>query len=253
MEVWELAMARWPAAPDAAAAGFLLASLESLTVRDAVLVSCSVSVRLAVQGAAACGLPAPITPDVFLPEGWDPTSAEREFLRTKFQAALRKSEVCFGGSASGGPATGESEFPGSEFRSSEPGEAEFGAGEFGAAEFGAGEFGAAEFGAVLMGETGNRPDWCRMDVAARLLEYLAEAASGNPQAAALTMLGWISWCRGRASAADGYLRQALNAMPGYRLAGLLRELVGQGNICGWAKRRSTAWRGADSGLAEGAP
>lgn len=210
MEVWELAMSRWPAAPDAATSGFLLASLESLTVRDAVLVSCSVSVRAAVQGAAACGLLAAITTEVILPHAWRPTPSEREALRARFEAQ-----------------------PGSSA---------------GAAE----EFGAAEFGAVLMGESGNRPDWCRIDGAAGLLDYLARAASGEPEAGALTMLGWISWCRGRSSAADGYLRQALNAVPEYRLAGLLRELIGRGYLCGWAKRRSTSWQGQEPDAAQGA-
>ncbi len=56
LQAWELAILRWPEPPNASTAGYLLASLQSVTVRDSILVLASVSARLAFGGALACGL-----------------------------------------------------------------------------------------------------------------------------------------------------------------------------------------------------
>ena len=68
------------------------------------------------------------------------------------------------------------------------------------------------------------------------------AAGGRAAAASFTGRGWIAWCRGRGSYSAAYLRQALDAEPGYRLAELLLELVRRGTLCGWAARKEAAWQ-----------
>ncbi|MFJ6158242.1 DUF4192 family protein [Pseudarthrobacter sp. NPDC092184] len=97
------------------------------------------------------------------------------------------------------------------------------------------------YGDVLMGVAPAAPDWGGLDALDLALEQLA-AAGGRAAAAAFTGRGWIAWCRGRGSYAAVYLRQALEAEPGYRLAELLLELVRRGTLCGWAARREAAWQ-----------
>ncbi len=191
LEVWELALSGGPAVPDHGTCGFLLASLESVTVRDSVLVLCSVGPQLALEGAAACGLLEPTTVSPARPSGWHPSADELDGLRDIFSA--------------------ESDCP------------------------------VHDFGQVLVGQGRSKPDWGRIARATDVLVYLARAGSGESRAAALTMLAWLQWCRGRGTAADSYLVLALAASPGYRLAVLLKELLGTGNVCGWARNRSTAW------------
>ena len=97
------------------------------------------------------------------------------------------------------------------------------------------------YGDVLMGVAPAAPDWDRLNALDLALEQLA-AAGGRAAAAAFTGRGWIAWCRGRGSYSAAYLRQALEAEPGYRLAELLLELVRRGTLCGWAARREAAWQ-----------
>ncbi|ACL39598.1 conserved hypothetical protein [Pseudarthrobacter chlorophenolicus A6] len=104
------------------------------------------------------------------------------------------------------------------------------------------------YGAVLMGIAPAAPDWAGMDGLDRILAELA-ALNGQAAAAALTGRGWISWCRGRGSYAARYLRDAMTAQPGYRLAELILELVGRGSICGWAARKESAWQKFGPGAA----
>lgn len=97
------------------------------------------------------------------------------------------------------------------------------------------------YGDVLMGVKPAVPDWESLNALDLVLDQLA--ASGGPAAAAsLTGRGWIAWCRGRGSYSAAYLKQALEEEPGYRLAGLLLEVVRRGTICGWAARREAAWQ-----------
>lgn len=97
------------------------------------------------------------------------------------------------------------------------------------------------YGDVLMGVAPAVPDWERLNALDLVLGRLA-AAGGRAAAASFTGRGWIAWCRGRGSYSAAYLRQALDAEPGYRLAELLLELVRRGTLCGWAARKEAAWQ-----------
>lgn len=97
------------------------------------------------------------------------------------------------------------------------------------------------YGDVLMGVAPAVPDWERLNALDLVLGQLA-AAGGRAAAASFTGRGWIAWCRGRGSYSAAYLRQALDAEPGYRLAELLLELVRSGTLCGWAARKEAAWQ-----------
>jgi hypothetical protein len=100
---------------------------------------------------------------------------------------------------------------------------------------------APGYGQVLMGAGPSVPEWPRLNALDLVLEQLA-LPGGPAAAAALTVRGWISWCRGRGSYAVAYLAEALAIEPGYRLAELLLEMVGRGVICGWAGRKEAAWQ-----------
>lgn len=99
----------------------------------------------------------------------------------------------------------------------------------------------AGYGEVLMGVAPNVPDWEGLDALDRILGNLA-VLGGQAAAAALTMRGWVAWCRGRGSYAAAHLGQALELDPDYRLAELLLDLVGRGTLCGWAARKEAAWQ-----------
>lgn len=99
----------------------------------------------------------------------------------------------------------------------------------------------AGYGEVLMGLAPDVPDWEGLDALDRVLGQLA-VLGGRPAVAALTLQGWVSWCRGRGSYSAAYLGQALDLEPGYRLAELLLDLVGRGALCGWAARKDAAWQ-----------
>ncbi|NUT72943.1 DUF4192 domain-containing protein [Pseudarthrobacter sp. C4D7] len=99
----------------------------------------------------------------------------------------------------------------------------------------------AGYGEVLMGAAPEVPDWEGLDALDRVLGRLA-VTGGRAAAAALTLQGWVSWCRGRGSYAAAYLGRALELEPGYRLAELLLDLVGAGTLCGWAVRKNAAWQ-----------
>lgn len=101
--------------------------------------------------------------------------------------------------------------------------------------------GIPSYGDVLMGVAPAVPDWERLNALDLVLEQLA-AAGGQAAAASFTGRGWIAWCRGRGSYSAAYLRQGLEAEPGYRLAELLLELVRRGTLCGWAARKEAAWQ-----------
>ncbi|MDJ0357430.1 DUF4192 domain-containing protein [Paenarthrobacter sp. PH39-S1] len=86
LQAWELAIARWPEPPAATTSGYLLASLESVTVRDAVLVLASVGAQLAFAGALGYGLLAENEQDIVRPVPWEPTTREGVALRSSFSA-----------------------------------------------------------------------------------------------------------------------------------------------------------------------
>lgn len=98
------------------------------------------------------------------------------------------------------------------------------------------------------------PQWQRMDNLERCLSVVGALVarenamqrplpvpSKRPFAAALCILAWIAWCRGRGTASDAHLRVALSVAPGYQLAQLLRQLLNTGLVCSWAKNPQTAW------------
>lgn len=84
LQVWELAILRWPEPPNASTAGYLLASLQSVTVRDSILVLASVSARLAFEGALACGLLTDSEHGVARPVTREPCRSEQDALRRSF-------------------------------------------------------------------------------------------------------------------------------------------------------------------------
>jgi hypothetical protein len=101
--------------------------------------------------------------------------------------------------------------------------------------------GTACYGDVLMGQAPPVPQWGTMDSLDLALEQVA-VPGGASAAAALTLRGWIAWCRGRGSFAAAHFGEALEIEPGYRLAELLLELVRRGTLCGWAARKDAAWQ-----------
>lgn len=104
------------------------------------------------------------------------------------------------------------------------------------------------YGDVLLGLAPAVPDWTRMAHLERILVQLG-GAGGEAGAAALTGRGWIEWCRGKGSFADALFTRAQEEHPGYRLAGLLAELVNRGTLCGWARTRDAAWQKFETGAA----
>jgi hypothetical protein len=95
---------------------------------------------------------------------------------------------------------------------------------------------------ILLGVEPAVPDWGHLDALQRVLSYLCvEGEVGEVAAAALTLQGWVAWCKGSGSYAHACLVRANSARPGYRLAELLDEILGQGSICAWASRPESAW------------
>ena len=95
---------------------------------------------------------------------------------------------------------------------------------------------------ILLGIEPVIPDWGQLDALQRVLSYLyVQGERGEIAAAALTLQGWIDWCKGSGSSAHACLMHANSASPGYRLAALLDEILGHGSICDWASRPESAW------------
>jgi hypothetical protein len=92
-----------------------------------------------------------------------------------------------------------------------------------------------------VGRSSGAPRWDTLDAAYDLLLRLAAVSAGESQAAVHSMLGWIEFARGRGSLACVYLERAERACPGYRLAGLLKELILRGGLPDWACSPDTAW------------
>ncbi|WP_197061845.1 DUF4192 family protein [Sinomonas humi] len=94
---------------------------------------------------------------------------------------------------------------------------------------------------LLLGRTGARPDWARIDRAENVLGCLLAEAPDGHRAGALTFLGWIAWYRGTSSAALTWFARAEQDSPGYRLAALLTRLIGQGELPEVAKDPGIAY------------
>ncbi|WP_281450464.1 DUF4192 domain-containing protein [Paenarthrobacter nitroguajacolicus] len=100
------------------------------------------------------------------------------------------------------------------------------------------------YGDVLLGMYPEKPRWNDLDVLQGILAGLTvEGEHGEVAAAALTLQGWIYWCKGKGSMAHACLSRAEDARPGYRLAELLTGILEQGTLCGWARRPDSAWKG----------
>ncbi|WP_347110752.1 DUF4192 domain-containing protein [Paenarthrobacter sp. S56] len=98
------------------------------------------------------------------------------------------------------------------------------------------------YGEVLLGLQPAVPDWQMLEALRRTLVSLCfDGEQSEAAASALTVQGWISWCKGNGSLADVCLGRALAARPGYRLAELLEGILGQGTISSWARRQESAW------------
>jgi hypothetical protein len=104
------------------------------------------------------------------------------------------------------------------------------------------------YSSVLSGQSTQSPRWENVDALYSLLIRLAAVASGESEAAVHSMLAWIEFARGRGSRACVYLARAERACPGYRLAGLLRELIDRGGLPEWARHPDTAWTAGSRSL-----
>ncbi|MCC9175016.1 DUF4192 family protein [Arthrobacter sp. zg-Y179] len=105
---------------------------------------------------------------------------------------------------------------------------------------------AADFRSILVGR-GGAPDWVLLDRAYAVFSDLVPAADQEAKAALLSLLAWMEWARGRGSRAHLHLQHALDARPGYRLALLLRELLGTGILPDWTGSRDGSWPGTPDG------
>ncbi|MCY0905756.1 DUF4192 domain-containing protein [Arthrobacter sp. H14-L1] len=101
-----------------------------------------------------------------------------------------------------------------------------------------------EYAAVLIGETSTCPTWARVDQGEALLVELLAHTPGRFRAPLYTMLGHLSWYKGRSSTAVQYLDKALAAVPGYRLADLLKEMIDRGFLPEVVKNKANAYPGA---------
>jgi Domain of unknown function (DUF4192) len=97
-------------------------------------------------------------------------------------------------------------------------------------------------GLLLFGESESSPRWERIDTAERLLLRLYSVASPQHAAAPLTLLGCIAWWKGRGSTAADFMDLVLSFDPEYRLAQLMKEMLGCGLVSGWARSKTQAYR-----------
>lgn len=207
--------------------GFLLASVESRTVRDFLLASACLGAAAALDGAVACGL--------LVSRGMHDTSgihdggledpetpAGRVLPDVPGTQRLRGAlDAHHGNSPAGaGPVTASA----GHARDSVPG-----------------DDAALLYADVLAGRYTGTIAWGRVDAMSVILARLAAISDGESRAAVLTMSAWFEYARGRGSRAAVFLDAAERAVPGYRLARLLHELLRRGGLPAWARNRRTAW------------
>jgi hypothetical protein len=217
---WQMLLDRAPAdagVPDIERDAFLRATLLVPTWRDAVMVMAAAGRNAAEAGAEQFN----VFPDG---GGGDESVVVLPLLLPPAEFPLRASPA-------GKPGTGMAGRRAAALRP--PGRTPDGAARSGSVPAGYGE--------VLMGLAPGVPDWAGLEALDRVLGQLA-VPGGQAAAAALTMRGWVAWCRGRGSYAAAYLGQALELEPEYRLAELLLDLVGRGTLSGWAARKEAAWQ-----------
>ncbi|GAB3557838.1 hypothetical protein GCM10027405_03360 [Arthrobacter alkaliphilus] len=95
---------------------------------------------------------------------------------------------------------------------------------------------------ILLAQTPGKPQWSRVTWAEQVLLHAYTHASTKHSAPILTAIAYINWWEGRGSKAHQYLELALEADPGYRLAKLSDQLIGNGVIAGWNTDKNTAYR-----------
>ncbi|MFQ4150478.1 DUF4192 domain-containing protein [Arthrobacter sp. LAPM80] len=209
---WEFSLGCWPNPPDPAMAAFLLASLADGTARDAVIVALAIDPGRALGGAIGMRLLVPDTGQVQVPRNW------------------------YGGNQAAGCVVSIEDNSETAFLRA-----------------------GRDFSSILIGEVGTGvdsrkvvgPDWARLDRAEPLLQWLARATDGRDKAPVLCLLGWIQWCKGRGTWAGNYFIACQQFQPGYRLAGMLEELLNVGYIAECAKDPQTAWRGYQGDRSDG--
>ena len=220
---------RPPAALDAESAGFLLASIESRTVRDFLLVSACLGSQEVLEGIRA--------EDILrnCPEHAGTASGAAPPLVVPFIMPSMV-DARYGGASSTTDTTTDSATD--SMPDTTPGARPAAAHPRPVAPAG------LLFTEVLAGLHRGPVDWARVELMTGILLRLVSVAgsSGEARAAALTMLGWFEYARGRGSRAAVYFDAAEEALPGYRLARLLTELLNRGGLPEWARQRSTAWR-----------
>lgn len=232
---WEHALSQWPGTPDAALTAFLLASLGNVTVRDAVMVALATTPERSLLGAVGLGI---VQPDdgqqVLVPRNWYGGSQSAccpVALDEAGEEAVLAAMDCFGRILVGDVPQG-----GGKLRARAAKKARKG----GRARQDSPALRAARQGRAA---PPRGPDWERLDRGEPLLQFLARSTEGADRAPVLCILGWIQWCKGRGTWAGHYFAASLESEPGYRLAGLLDQLLAVGCIAGCAKDRRTAWRG----------
>ena len=215
------------------AAGFLLASLRDRTVRDALLVQAALGNRHALAGAADCGM---------LTSGATEGTVDRagDLLPPvpPSTAPLRRQPAVRAPLLPASPADGDFDAAGLSVWA-----------EVAALSALERRDLSEDFRAVLTGQLGAAPDWNRMDAACGVFTELLAVAGGEDAAALLSLLAWIEWARGRGSRAQVFLDRCLADSPGYRLAELLRDLLGTGVLPVWARTGATAWKGESERIA----
>ena len=219
--VWEAAIGTaglHPPDPDPETAGFLLASLGSKAIRDSVLVLAALGRVPAELGAAASNLLSRREPrrEPLVPPSFRAAAPGAQPAAT-VQAPLL------------GPTVLDCTVLDCTDVVPEPAD-------------------ARRYTGLLAGTSAEGPQWDRLDSAYLLLIRLAAVASGEDAAAVHSMLAWMEFARGRGSRACVYLGRAERACPGYRLAGLLKELIDRGGMPVWARRPETAWPSGDRPL-----
>lgn len=247
-------------------AGFLLASIECRTVRDFLLASACLGSTAALDGARACGLldpdalgpgpePGPLDPGQ-TPDRPEPGAAAWAVPAVRGIAvspvALRQAlEVARAAVTAADPTapTAASTDASAAAPTTAPAAAVPTAAAVAASTAtversggrGQGADAALLYADLLAGRFPGPIAWERVDAMSEVLARLAAVSDGESRAAALTMSAWFEYARGRGSRAAVFLGAAEQAVPGYRLARLLSELLRRGGLPAWARRRSTAW------------
>ncbi|MFJ4030386.1 DUF4192 domain-containing protein, partial [Paenarthrobacter sp. NPDC089989] len=100
----------------------------------------------------------------------------------------------------------------------------------------------AEGSAYLLLGVGITPDWARVDRAQEIARELITAAPESYRAPLLTVIGWLSYLKGQSSVAGEHFTAALDDVPGYRLAELMEEIIGNGRIAPVAADETTGYK-----------